>query len=555
MNFNNLKIRNKIMFGFGLVVVLIFLFGFFYLSPRIIETNQSLIESRTRQVVDVGYGIIDYFYKEFKKGNFTEDEAKHQAIEALRYIKYGGNEYFWINDFSPKMIMHPNTDLEGKDMSNYADPTGKKLFMEMVNVCTQKNEGFVYYQWPKAGKQQPQPKVSFVKGYKEWNWIVGSGVYIDDIKAVQNRITFSMIFFLIISTAVIILIAIFISSRVTKGINRGVEIAQIIADGDLTLNIEKELLDQKDEIGLIAKALQNMVEKLRVIIGDVMTGSENIADASQQISAGSQQLSQGASEQASSAEEVSSSMEQMAANIQQNTDNAQQTEKISLKVSQGVQKVGSAAQESLTSIRNIADKINIINDIAFQTNILALNAAVEAARAGEHGRGFAVVAAEVRKLAERSKVAADEIVALASRSVHVTEEASALMGNLIPEIEKTAKLVQEISAASIEQNSGTDQINSAIQQLNQVTQQNAASSEELATSSEELSSQADQLKDVISYFKVETKSITTKKTVTKTIHQDKDAKKSTPNQPHKISATHKGVNLKMTDHDNEYEKF
>jgi methyl-accepting chemotaxis protein len=196
-------------------------------------------------------------------------------------------------------------------------------------------------------------------------------------------------------------------------------------------------------------------------------------------------------------------MEEMAANIQQNTDNAQEADKISQKVQEGVKKVGNASQESLISIKNIAEKIGIINDIAFQTNILALNAAVEAARAGEQGRGFAVVAAEVRKLAERSKIAADEIVALSSKSVNVTETASALMNDLIPEIEKTAKLVQEIAAASMEQTSGADQVNTAIQQLNQVTQQNAAASEEMATSAEELSSQAEQLKEIISYFRID----------------------------------------------------
>lgn len=277
-------------------------------------------------------------------------------------------------------------------------------------------------------------------------------------------------------------------------------IANRIAEGDLSQ--VKDVKVANDEVGMVYLAFKKMVENLRDIVENIKTGAESIAGAGNEMSSASQVLSQGASEQASSAEEVSSSMEQMAANIQQNTDNAQQADKISQKVSEGVQKVGSAAQESLMSIKNISDKIGIINDIAFQTNILALNAAVEAARAGEQGRGFAVVAAEVRKLAERSKLAADEIVNLASKSVDITESASELMGKLIPEIERTAKLVQEIAAASMEQSSGADQVNTAIQQLNQVTQQNAASSEQLATSSEELSSQAEQLKDIIAFFKI-----------------------------------------------------
>jgi methyl-accepting chemotaxis protein len=278
------------------------------------------------------------------------------------------------------------------------------------------------------------------------------------------------------------------------------EIANKIAEGDLSP--VKQVNVANDEVGLVYNSFKSMVENLRGIVENIVTGADSISGASMQMSSASQQLSQGANEQASGAEEVSSSMEQMAANIQQNTDNAQEADKISQRVSDGVQKVGSAAQESLISIRNISDKIGIINDIAFQTNILALNAAVEAARAGEHGKGFAVVAAEVRKLAERSKIAADEIVSLSAKSVNVTESASKLMGNLIPEIEKTAKLVQEIAAASMEQSTGADQVNSAIQQLNQVTQQNAAASEEMATSSEELSSQAEQLKDIISFFRL-----------------------------------------------------
>lgn len=245
-----------------------------------------------------------------------------------------------------------------------------------------------------------------------------------------------------------------------------------------------------------------MVEKLREIVTSITTGADSIAIASNEMSSTSQEMSQGASEQASSAEEVSSSMEEMASNIQQNTENAQQTEKIALSAVEGIREGYKSTEISVSSMKNIAEKIKIINDIAFQTNILALNAAVEAARAGEHGKGFAVVAAEVRKLAERSKVAADEIDELSQSGVSISEKAGKQLGEIVPEIEKTAKLVQEITAASLEQTSGAEQVNNAIQQLNQVTQQNAAASEEMATSAEELSSQADQLKDYVSYFKI-----------------------------------------------------
>ncbi len=322
----------------------------------------------------------------------------------------------------------------------------------------------------------------------------------DNNSSVAHNASLVMILIGVVAVAFALTIGIVISRGITIPLAKGVGFAEKLASGDLMAKID---IDQKDEVGVLAQAMQNMANKLREVSTVVMIGADNILSASIQISASSQQMSQGSNEQASSAEEISSAMEQMVANIQQNTDNSQQAEKIALVGADGIKHGSEVTVKAVQSMKQIADKVKIIGDIAFQTNILALNAAVEAARAGEHGRGFAVVAAEVRKLAERSRVAADEIDRLTMMGVKEAEDAGKLLADIVPEIEKTARLVQEISAASVEQRAGAEQINSAIQQLNVVVQQNAAGSEELASSSEEMSSQAEQLTESISFFKLD----------------------------------------------------
>lgn len=282
----------------------------------------------------------------------------------------------------------------------------------------------------------------------------------------------------------------------TLKLQESAQLAKKVSEGDLTVNTNR-----KPE-GELEIALRNMVIKLRDIVSGIMVGADNIAAASQQMNSASQQMSAGATEQAASAEEVSSSMEEMASNIQQNNENAKITEKIAVNAAEEVQQSNKAVSHTVVSMKEITGKISIIGEIARQTNLLALNAAIEAARAGEQGKGFAVVAAEVRKLAERSQAAANDINNLSSSGIEIAEKSGKLLEQIVPNIEKTSRLVMDISASSKEQNTGAEQINSALQQLSQVIQQNAAVSEELAASSAELLGQADQLKHAVSFFKV-----------------------------------------------------
>ncbi|GMB82065.1 methyl-accepting chemotaxis protein [Shinella zoogloeoides] len=309
---------------------------------------------------------------------------------------------------------------------------------------------------------------------------------------------------MIAAAAIAVLIAALAATWIVLSINRGLGRAasavQAVADGDLTRFAD---ITTKDEIGDMLGHVNTMIERLRGVVADALSASENVSSGSQELSSSSEQLSQGATEQASSAEEASASMEEMAANIKQNADNAAQTEKIARQSAKDAEASGEAVGRAVGAMRTIAEKISIVQEIARQTDLLALNAAVEAARAGEHGKGFAVVASEVRKLAERSQAAAAEISTLSGQTVSVATEAGDMLNRLVPDIRKTAELVSEISAACREQDIGASQINEAIQQLDKVTQQNAGASEEMSGTSEELAAQAEELQTSIAFFRVD----------------------------------------------------
>ena len=361
---------------------------------------------------------------------------------------------------------------------------------------------------------------------------------VDNIMQASSQVKTLQFIIGIVALLVGVLVTIFITRSIVRPLNVAVNTARALAVGDLSLKIDhvskdetgqlllamQEMVDSSKEVAGVAgeiangnlrvqleersdkdvlvQSLANMAARLKEVIHNVKLSIENVSSGAQAMSASSEEMSQGATEQAASAEEASSSVEQMTANIRQNADNAMQTEKIAVQAAGDSQIAGQSVGETVDAMKEIAGKILIIEEISRQTNLLALNAAIEAARAGEHGKGFAVVAAEVRKLAERSQKAAGEINELSTSSVEVAERAGSVLAELVPNIQKTAELVQEIAASSREQDAGADQIAKSIQQLDSVIQQNASASEEMASTAEELSGQSEQLAEMIAFFAV-----------------------------------------------------
>ncbi|MGN0029833.1 MAG: methyl-accepting chemotaxis protein [Marinilabiliaceae bacterium] len=326
----------------------------------------------------------------------------------------------------------------------------------------------------------------------------------DSIKSSISTSATIQLFFVVLMSLVVLAVAVVVGRllymSIIEPLKRGVIFAKAIGEGDLTATVD---VSQNDEIGQLASALQTMAEGLKKTVVSIEKNANELVASGSQLKDSSQKLSKGASEQAASAEEVSTAIEEMVANIDQNTENAIATEKLTASTVENVNLSSQYSGEAAEAMKTISEKISIISDIAFQTNILALNAAVEAVRAGEQGRGFSVVAAEVRKLAERSKQAANEIVALVNKGLKVTQLAGEKAKALVPDIEKTTVLIKEISAASIEQKTGAEQINMAMQNLNVITQENASSSDELTNSSVLLSSLAANLKQAVGYFKLD----------------------------------------------------
>jgi len=471
-------------------------------------------KTATRQHVEIAYGLLEWAHEQEKAGKLSSAQAQDMAKEAISRLRYDKQEYFWINDLHPRVVMHPfKPELNGQDVSEAKDPNGLALFKAFADMARSRGEGFVNYQWPKPGHDKPVDKVSFVKGFAPWGWVIGSGIYVDDLRAdVQRTVVFSVS---IVLAAVLVAGYLFLSFyRVMDGgLKETRRHLRAMTDGDLTTSPSPW---GRDEAAQLMLELRNMQTSMRDMVALVRLSSDQIVHSSNEVALGSMDLSSRTEQAAASLEESAASMEQISATVKvtyANTDEASQVANHNAESAiQGGQVMGevvSTMDRIRGSSARIAEIIGTIDGIAFQTNILALNAAVEAARAGEQGRGFAVVAGEVRMLAQRSAEAAREIKSLISTSVEQVEQGTGVVhraGSAIQSIVDSARrvnvLLGEISVGAREQAQGVGQVGQALQELDRMTQQNAALVEQTAAAASAMRDQATQLAGQVSRFRL-----------------------------------------------------
>ena len=488
--------------GFGTVVYL------YEFKNQMVSDRKSQLEF----LVETALSIVDRFHVLATSGAMSEAEAQKAALANIKALRYDKDNYFWINDAMPRMVMHPiKPELDGQDMRGFKDPTGKLLFVEMADIIKRAGAGFLPYVWPKPGAAQPAPKLSYIKEFKPWGWILGTGVYTDDIDTEFHQAALRMGESTLALLVVLGVFGLWLASSIVNPLNRMVTTAEKVAHGDLS---EDVIVIGRDEAARVQTAMRTMILELRSIVGSVIETTDQVSIEAEAIAQQSADLSQRTEEQASALEETAASMEQLTATVKNSADNAGQANQLAGAARVQAEEGGKIVDQAVTAMaaihqssRKIADIIGVIDEIAFQTNLLALNAAVEAARAGEQGRGFAVVAGEVRKLAQRSADAAKEIKVLITDSVtkvsdggKLVEQSGQTLKEILMAVKKVSDIVAEITAAAREQASGIDQVNKAITQMDQVTQKNAGLVAEAAAASQTINDQTSELQRLIGFF-------------------------------------------------------
>ena len=518
--------------------------SFTLLTPYIRNLTMSEKQAGVSALVQQATSMLTSYQKQIESGALTREEAMKRASERIASIRYdNGTNYLWINDLGPKMVMHPlKPELNGKDLTENKDPNGKALFVEMVAVCKDKGKGFVNYAWPK-GSGKPVPKLSYVELFQPWGWIIGTGIYIDDVDAAMRKIQISIGSGLLVILGITFLLSWLVARSVTGPIKEVVETIKDIAqgEGDLTKRLP---IHGNNEVGELSEWFNTFIGKLHGIISQLSGTALQLASAATQLQSTSngmqesvQQLSSQSTNLATAGEEMSATSGDIANNCHMAADGAQQAAsttqqgfEVVTRTVDGIRNRGEATKRNASLVESLGQRsdqigaiVATIEDIADQTNLLALNAAIEAARAGEQGRGFAVVADEVRALAERTTRATKEIsdmirgiqqetrVAISSmeEGVRGTEEGASQAAQLesslqtiLAQVNAVTDQISQIATAAEEQTCTTREISNNVMSLNELAHQNNTGIAETGRAADNVSRQAEELQRLVGQFKL-----------------------------------------------------